>query len=64
MPDAETIERYRRMSPQEKFQLIDDLTVEAQRAADEHELRMRLASRRLGADVVKKHFGWPPDPEG
>ena len=32
--------------------------------ADEWELKMRLASRRLDPELMRRAFGWDPDVEG
>jgi hypothetical protein len=32
--------------------------------ADARELKMRLASRRLDPDLMRRAFGWDPDVEG
>jgi hypothetical protein len=32
--------------------------------ADDWELKMRLASRRLDPDLMRRAFGWDPDVEG
>ena len=32
--------------------------------ADERELRLRLGARWLGAETMRKVFGWDPDQEG
>lgn len=73
-PDAERLrlDLYRRMPPEEKWRRVDDLTRLAHGAAlaglrarhpgaDEHELLLRLAALRLGADLVARVYGWRPD---
>lgn len=32
--------------------------------ADEREIRLRLASRRLSAEALRRAFGWDPEREG
>ncbi len=69
--EKERTERYRRMSPGEKLACV----VEMNRAEDERqradlrarngdlsgeEMRIRLATQRLGRDVVVKMFGRAP----
>lgn len=75
--DAERvlIEGYRRMSPGEKLERVfalNDALEQLQRAriaADygdipEREMRLRLASLRLGRDTMVKAFGWDPEEMG
>ena len=70
-PDIEKIqiEGYRRMSAAEKFHKIAELNrfldmlalADVRRRhpdADEWECRLRVASRRIPADLMKKAFGW------
>ncbi|HKE14320.1 MAG TPA: hypothetical protein VKB80_05635 [Kofleriaceae bacterium] len=63
------IARYRSMSPAEKIVIVRDLSRMTQQLAlaglrrrypdaDDHELRMRLASARLPASVMRQVFGW------
>lgn len=76
-PDIERIliEAYRKMSMAEKFHKVQELnrTVEILAMADvrrrypdadEYECRLRVASRRIPADLMRKAFGWDPDKEG
>jgi hypothetical protein len=62
-------ERYARMTPAEKVARMEDLTRTASilalaglreryPEADEHELLLRLAVLRLGADLVWQAYGW------
>ena len=62
----------RAMTPQQRAEVFTQLTLAVQELAmagmrkqypnaTDDELRMRLAVRRLGADVVKKVWGWSPD---
>jgi len=76
-PEIERIivEAARKMTFAERFHKIEDLmrTAQALALADinhrypnatEHEIRMRLGSRRIPADLMRKAFGWDPDVEG
>ena len=76
-PDAERvlIEGYRRMSPAEKLERVFALNralEQLQRARitaeygdiPEREMRLRLASLRLGRETMVKVFGWDPDEMG
>jgi hypothetical protein len=69
------IEGYRRMTPAEKFRRIEDLNrtlemlarAEVRRRhpeADEREIRLRVASRRIPAELMRKAFRWDPEKEG
>lgn len=73
--DRLVFERYQRMSPREKVRIVMALnrTVEALAlaglrqqypGASERELRLRLAARRYGRELVMQAFGWDPgEPE-
>lgn len=76
-PEAERflIEGYRRMSPSDKLERVFSLNrmiEQLQRAritADygempEREMRLRLASLRLGRETMVKAFGWDPEEKG
>jgi hypothetical protein len=76
-PEAEKvlIELYRRMPPSWKLKQVLDLnrTVELLAMADirrrhpdadERELRLRLGSRWLDREIMRKVFGWDPEVEG
>ena len=76
-PDAERflIEGYRRMTPAQRLARVFSLnrTLERlQRARiteqygemTEREMRLRLASLRLGRETMVKVFGWDPDEKG
>ena len=76
-PEVERIlvEGYRRMSPAQKLQRVVELTrgvqqmalarIRAQHpAADDRELKLRLASLWLPADVMREVFGWDLATEG
>ena len=77
-PDIEEmqLEGYRRMSAEEKIQRVVELnrSVEAMAAArikkqygsdlPERELRLRLASLRLGREIMVKIFDWDPNKKG
>jgi hypothetical protein len=69
------IEIYRRMPGWQKLQQVCHLNWMADIAAladihsrhphaGPHELKMRLASRRLSAEDMRRVFGWDPDKEG
>ncbi len=69
------IEAYRRMPPAEKFRRIEGMnrTMEMLAMADirrrypdasEYECRLRVASRRIPAELMRKAFGWDPEKEG
>jgi hypothetical protein len=64
----------RRMSPSERAVLMTELTLSAQRLAfaglrlrhpnaSDDEIWLRLAARRLGAETVRKVYGWKLDDE-
>jgi hypothetical protein len=68
-------ELYRRMSACRKLQQVCELNRAVQELAlcdirrrhpqaDEHEQRLRLASRWLSAETMRKVYGWDPDEEG
>ena len=76
-PDIEKrlIEGYRKMSPAQKLQRVCELNqfletlarADVRRRhpqADEREVRLRVASRRIPADLMRKAFGWDPDEKG
>jgi hypothetical protein len=76
-PEAEQVllELYRKMPAWRKFRCIADLNETMRRIqrveireryphADEHELKMRLASRWLEPELMRQVFGWDPDKEG
>jgi hypothetical protein len=76
-PDIERmqIEAYRRMSPAEKFRRIENLNrmlemlarADIERRypdAEERERRLRVAARRIPAELMRRAFGWDPDKEG
>jgi hypothetical protein len=70
------LERYRRMTPQEKLQQVVDLNRAAQQMAaariraqygpdiSERELGLRLAALWLDRETMVKVFGWDPEKEG
>jgi hypothetical protein len=73
-PDVERLrlDLYRRMSPDEKWRRVEELTrlahgvalagLRARHAgADSEELLLRLAVLRLGADLVARVYGRRPD---
>jgi len=62
----------RSMTPQQKAEIFTGLTLAVQELAmaglreqfpdaTEDELRLRLAARRLGNDLVRRIWGWAPD---
>lgn len=68
-------EGYRRMSVSEKMNRVVEMSHAVQRLglvdvrrkhpdADERELMLRLASRRLDAETMRRAFGWDPSKEG
>jgi hypothetical protein len=76
-PEAERIliEGYRRMSPAQKLKQVRDasrrmralLIADVQRVhpnADARECALRVVSRWIDADVMRKAFGWDPSKEG
>ena len=76
-PEAQAVqdEIYRRMSASQKLQRVVDLTrMVNQLALDEirnrypnateRELTLRLASRRLPVDLMRRAFNWDPEREG
>jgi hypothetical protein len=76
-PEVERIliEGYRRMTPSQKLQRVRELNQLVQRLAladirrrypdaSPRECELRLASRWLDADLMRKVFGWDPDQEG
>ena len=69
------IEGYRKMSPAEKLARVSEMNQLLERLAaydvrqrhpdaDEREVRLRVASRRIPAELMRKAFGWDPDKEG
>jgi hypothetical protein len=76
-PEAERvmIEIYRRMPAWKKLQQVTSLTRlvnelaladirQRHPNADEEEVKLRLASRWLSAEWMRKVYGWDPDREG
>ena len=76
-PEAERvlIELYRRMPAWQKLRQVSQLTRAVQKLAmcdirrrhphaDEREQQLRLASRWLDAETMRRVFGWDPDREG
>ena len=69
------IEGYRRMSPREKLQRVTEMNrfldmlawADVRRRhpdADEWECQLRVASRRIPAELMKKAFGWDVNEKG
>ena len=76
-PEAEKvlIELYRRMPAWQKLRQVSELTRAVQELAlcdirrrhpqaDEREQKLRLASRWLRAETMRKVYGWDPEREG
>ena len=66
------IEGYRRMTPAQRIERMQQMTLAVQELAlaglrrrhpdaSERELELRLASLRLGAETMRKVFQWEPD---
>ncbi len=73
--EALLIEGYRRMSAAQKLERVRQLTHAVQQlalsdirrkhpGASERELQLRLASRWLDAETMRRAFGWDPAREG
>ncbi len=73
--EAILVEACRRMTGAQKLANVRALNQAGQRLqlaylrrrypeADEHELTMRLASRSLGPELMRKAFGWDVEAEG
>ena len=69
------IEIWRKQSPARKLELLRSMVQGIQRLqlaeirrrhpnANERELKMRLASRRLSPELMRRVYGWDPDKEG
>ncbi len=69
------VEGYRAMTPAQKFRRIVELNHAVQQMAiariraehpdaDEREVKMRLASLWLPADLMREAFDWDPEVEG
>jgi hypothetical protein len=69
------LEGYRKMSPQQKMQRVNELTKSIQQLAlariqkqypnaTEREQKLRLASLWLDAELMKKVFDWDPQQQG
>ena len=70
--DEVQFEILRRMTVQQRAEVFTQLCLSVQElamaglrkqypSASDDELRLRLAARRLGNDVVRKVWGWAPD---
>lgn len=70
--EALIVEGYRKMTPEQKIRKVQDLNRAALQLAeaqirkdhpgiDEHELRLRLASRWLDRATLIRVFGWDPE---
>jgi len=73
--EAILIEGYRRMSPKEKLERVNEMTKTAQQFAaarirkqygplSDRELKLRLAARWLGRETMIRLFDWNPEREG
>ena len=71
--DAVQFELLRAMTPMQRAEIFTGLTLAVQElamaglrlqfpSASDDELRLRLAARRLGNDLVRRIWGWSPDP--
>ena len=69
------IDGLRRRTPAQRFHRIGELNATLQRLAEietrqrhpdapEREIRLRVAARRLPAELMRRAFGWDPDREG
>lgn len=76
-PEIERVwlEGLRRRTPEERFRRVGELMTMLQRGAEaetrrrhphasEREIKLRVASRRIPADLMRDAFGWDPDIEG
>jgi hypothetical protein len=76
-PDVERIlvEAYRRMMPAGRYRKVGEMNravellalADVRRRypnADDRECQLRVASRRIPADLMRKAFGWTSDVEG
>ncbi|HEX7602521.1 MAG TPA: hypothetical protein VF316_12985 [Polyangiaceae bacterium] len=73
--EAMIVDGYRRMSPSQKLgrvaaltRALDELVLADVRRrfpdSSEREQALRVASRRLDAETMRRAFGWDPDREG
>ena len=69
------IEGLRLRTPAERIRRVGELNAMLQRLAEaetrlrhpdasDYEIRLRVASRRIPAELMRKAFGWDPDVEG
>jgi hypothetical protein len=69
------VDGYRRMSPEQKLAIVDDLTRATKQLAaarihqqypnaTDREVLLRVASLTLGRDLMIRAFGWDPEREG
>ncbi len=63
MSAAEKLERIQALGPYIRNLQLDDIR-RRHPDADERECELRLASRRLPPELMRKAFGWDPDIEG
>ena len=69
------VEGYRRMAPESKLAIVDDLTRAARQLAESgirsrfpdasaEEVRLRLGALLYGRDIMLRAFGWDPELQG
>jgi hypothetical protein len=69
------LEGLRQRTPAERFRRVGELSAMLQRGAEaetrlrhpdasEREIKLRVASRRIPAHLMRAAFGWDPDKEG
>ena len=69
------LELLRKRTPAERFRRVGELNQMLQTLAEaetrrrhpeasEREIQLRVASRRIPAELMRKAFGWDPDKEG
>jgi hypothetical protein len=73
--EAFLVERYREMSPHEKMERVREMTAAVQELAlmdvrrrhpkaDAREQALRLASRWIGPELMRRAFGWDVEVQG
>ena len=73
--EARWLEGLRKRTPAERFRRVGELNAMLQQLAEaetrrrhpdanEREIKLRVASRRIPAELMRKAFGWDPDKEG
>jgi hypothetical protein len=69
------LEGLRQRTPESRFRRVGELMEMHQQCAEtetrrrhpdatEREIKLRVASRRIPADLMRRAFGWDPDTEG